>query len=912
MGKDLTAQAVKTVPEKAAYTFGLDPQMVLRQRKKFGYNELPKQKGISIGKLFIEQCTDFMVLILLAATGISWYLGETMDAATILAIVLLNALLGVTQEYKAEKALLALKKMSAPRARVIRAGRMEIIPAREVVPGDLLLVEAGDRIVADACLVEHTDLEADESILTGESLPAVKSSGSCRQDFLRADPSRMIYSGTVITRGKGKAVATAIGVNTEVGRIAEMIATVTERDTPLQKRLKQLGRALLVSCLIICAAVGAAGVVRGEPWREMFMTVVSLAVAAIPEGLPAIVTIALAIGVQKMVKQRAIIRKLPAVETLGCATVICSDKTGTLTENRMRVEKIILDGKEIALHTGGSCALPRKFRPGSNPVMEKLLINCLVNNSAVVSAKRTRKSFLKAEYEIFGDPTEKALLEMVEEFGWDLSEKDKYGIRREIPFTSERKRMGVVYAHDGALILAVKGAPEVIAERCGFVYQYGREVPLTDQMRKDILLKVRSLSGGALRVLAFAFRRIRAGEIPVLNKCHPDQLENELVFIGLAGMMDPPRPEVPPAVSRAHAAGIKVKVITGDHPATAGAVARLIGLPCEKICTGGELEKLRDADWPALVKKCSVFARVSPAHKLLIVRYLKSQGEVVAMTGDGVNDAPAVKEADIGVAMGISGTEVTKEASAMVVADDNFATIVGAVDEGRNIYENIRKFIRYLLGCNIGEVLVMFFATVFGLPIPLLPIQLLFVNLVTDGLPAIALGVDPNSEDLMKQKPRPPAEGIFARGLGARILAQGALIGITSLIAFVYGMAAPGGSVETGRTMAFGTLVFSQLCYVFQCRSERKTWLETGIFGNMYLAGAVLVSALMQLIIMTTPFFMRVFHTAPLTPLQWAAVFGLAGISLIWTEWLRRVKRAFIPKVSKDNLPPAPLFRKTV
>ena len=881
---------------------GLTEQCVREKRQECGYNELPEHKSVSIGELFLAQCTDLLVIILLIATGISWYLGETLDAVAILAIVLLNAFLGMVQEYRAEKALSALKQMSAPQAKVIRSGRLMVIPAREVVPGDILLLEAGDRVVADARLFECNELEVDESILTGESFPVAKHIAALGKEVPIGEEKNMVFSGTAVTRGNGKAVVVSTGRNTEVGRIAEMIAGVEERETPLQKRLKQLGKVLLAACLLVCALVGLAGILRGESWRIMFLTSVSLAVAAIPEGLPAVVTIALAVGVQKMAKRNAIIRKLPAVETLGSTTVICSDKTGTLTENKMRVEKIYLDGREHSVLPEGKITSFRD-QPGDGAATARqatiymILETCFLNNKAIIVPKK-QHGFLakkKTEYEVTGDPTETALVNLVLAQGWRPEDRERYRILREFLFTSERKRMTVIYERDKNLIAAVKGAPEVILQRCSLIYWHGRVIPLEPRMRHEILLKQSMFGKSALRVLAFAFRNLDDvfPDRRILKEVKEDEVETNLVFLGIAGMMDPPRAQVPPAISRAMQAGIDIKMITGDYAETAMAIAQLIGLPVNKnqLIIGQELEKLPEDKWPQIVNRCSVFARVSPAHKLRIVRTLKDLGEVVAMTGDGVNDAPAVKEADIGVAMGLTGTEVTKEASSMVVADDNFATIVNAVEEGRIIYENIRKFIRYLLGCNIGEVLVMFLATIFALPVPLLPIQLLFVNLVTDGLPAIALGVDTNNDDMMKKPPRPPAEGIFARGLGPKILVQGTLIGIVSLLAYIVGVYALHGSLETGRTMAFGTLVFAQLCYVFQCRAETKTLSEIGIFGNTYLVGGVMVSVLMQLGVMTIPFFMKIFHTVPLTPVHWTVMVILAGASLIWSEGLRTMKR---------------------
>jgi len=886
---------------------GLTDREVGERAARFGPNQLARAPRVSLWRLFVGQFTDFMVLVLLAATAISGLLGEYADAATIMVIVLLNAVLGSMQEYRAERSMEALKELTAPEARVVRNGMEIRIPAADLVPGDIVLLETGDRVPADLRLLQTVNLEVEEAALTGESVPVKKNTLVIKGRVTPGDARNMAFLGTVVTRGRGRGIVVATGMATEMGRIAGLIQEAGAEETPLQRRLAQLGRWLVGFCLLICALVVAVGIYRGEPAYQMFLAGVSLAVAAIPEGLPAIVTVALAIGVQRMIRRRAIIRRLPAVETLGCATVICTDKTGTLTRNEMTVRRAIIEDCEAEFDGQGydpkgavSTTLPRESP--SYQVFFKIAALC---NNAVLTRGEIpiggmfRGLFNRREktWAVNGDPTEGALLVMAARAGFWREELERREQRVvEFPFDSDRKRMTVVYRQpNGTLAAYVKGAPDVVLELCTHHYRNGRVTPLTGRDREEILKRNAELAGSALRVLALAWRPLPAGVEPAEG-----EVERGLIYAGLAGMLDPPRPGVLPAVQRCRRAGIRVVMITGDHRLTAAAVADELGIlgRGERILTGAELDTMGDGELCRAAARVCVYARVSPRHKLRIVRALKQDGQVVAMTGDGVNDAPAVKEADIGIAMGISGTDVTREASAMVLADDNFSTIVAAVEEGRGIYDNIRKFIRYLLSCNAGEVLVMMMAVLGGLPLPLLPIQILWMNLVTDGLPAMALGVDPADPDIMFRPPRHPGEGVFAHGLGWRILGSGAVISLGTLLVFAWGMYAGRGNLDLARTMAFNALVFSQLFFVFSCRSEQHTILEVGAFTNRHLVLAVLVSAFLQLTVNYFPPLQVVFHTVSLSVYHWAVVLAAAMSPLVLGTLFRHLQLRAREKVT--------------
>ncbi|WP_148207123.1 cation-translocating P-type ATPase [Heliomicrobium modesticaldum] len=913
---------------------GLNRREAEERLGRFGPNALRAAEAVPLWRRLLAQFTDFMILVLLAATAISVFLGEMADAITILVIVVMNAVLGFVQEYRAEQSLEALKKLTAPEARVLREGHEMRVAAHTIVPGDLVLLEAGDRVPADLRLLEVHDLEIDESPLTGESLPVCKQPEPITAAGVGiGDMDNMAFSGTSVTRGRGCGLVVATGMQTEMGRIAHLIESVGDDMTPLQRRLDELGKILVVLCLAICLVVVAIGLYQGEPVYRMVLTGVSLAVAAIPEGLPAIVTIVLAIGVQRMIRSRAIIRKLPAVETLGCATAICSDKTGTLTQNRMTVRQVWLSGERVdvsgqgiepvgeffakrhlfTVEAGGAAVGTARGTgtaatgTGWADLDDLLRASVLCNNARLTGGEpsRSRKDVPfwgrrkknggevpASDWNLMGDPTEGALLVLAAKGGFlhQNVEADFHRVE-ELPFDSDRKRMTVIVRDQkGQMMAFVKGAPETVLSRCAFVRWNGSDVPLDDDRRRRILDANERMADEALRVLALACRPLPA-EMPVEKLM--EIAEEDLTFLGLVGMMDPPRPGVRQAVERCSQAGIRTIMITGDHPATALAVARELGISSrsDEVLTGACLDELNDRQLEDKVPRVAVYARVSPAHKLRIVRALKSRGHVVAMTGDGVNDAPAVKEADIGVAMGKAGTDVTKEASAMVLSDDNFVTIVTAVEQGRAIYDNIRKFIRYLLSCNAGEVLVMFLASLMALPLPLLPVQLLWVNLVTDGLPAMALGVDAPDPDVMRRPPRHQKESILAGGLGRNILIWGTYCGLATLAVFAWGIYL--GDLPLARTMAFCTLTFFQLFYVFDCRSERYSIFELGWFTNPSLIGAVCLSGLMQLAVVYLPPLQRIFQTVPLEPTHWLVILCFSGGWLLLTGLRHFILRPF-------------------
>ncbi|AGB41078.1 sarco/endoplasmic reticulum calcium-translocating P-type ATPase [Halobacteroides halobius DSM 5150] len=861
---------------------GLDYKEVDNRLDRIGFNQLPNKGSNSILSLLLEQFQDFMVLVLIAATIISFALGEMADAITILAIIVLNAIMGFVQEFRAEKSLESLKELSAPNARVLRNGDIEDVPAKELVPGDIILIERGDKIPADSRIIEGTNLEANEASLTGESVPATKESTVLSGETPVGDRKNMLHMGTTITKGRGKAVITSTGLGTEMGQIADLLQHSSTDLTPLQKRLKDLGKWLVFVCLIACLAVVGLGIFKGEPIYKMFLAGVSLAVAAIPEGLPAIVTLSLAIGVQKMIKRNAIIRKLPAVETLGCATVICSDKTGTLTKNEMIVEQIYANNKvyycqaegfdqpnlEKTLEIGVVCNNAQLKKPNSLSERIKEIKDAMLNNNK----KR----------EVVGDPTEGALLLAGDKIGLDKADlEDDFSERLEIPFNSTRKRMSVIAKQRNKYQLYIKGAPDVLIDRCTHYLDQGEVKRLTKKKKKEIMAANHNLASQALRVLALGYREIKGR----LDRDNLEKYEEKIIFTGLVGMMDPPRSEVKGAILRCKRAGISPKMVTGDHKDTAVAIAKKLKLlqSGDRVVTGLELDEMSDESLAQEIDNIAVFARVSPQDKLRIVDILQDKGDIVAMTGDGVNDAPAIKEADIGIAMGEKGTDVTQEASSLVLADDNFATIVAAIEEGRAIYDNIRKFIRYLLSCNIGEILTMFMASLLSLPLPLVPIQILWVNLVTDGLPALALGVDPADDDIMERTPRDADESVFARGLKWKIMGQGILIGLGTLLVFLFGLNFSG-SLAKARTMAFTNLVMAQLFFVFSCRSEEHSLLRMNPLSNLYLLGAVLLSFGLHWIVLYFPFFQDLFKTTLLNKGEWSVILLVSGGSTLIVE----------------------------
>ena len=832
--------------QEKEFTRGLSTREAEKRVKTYGLNELKHNKKKSPVLIFLAQFNDFLVWVLIGATIISGFIGDKADAITILIIVIVNAILGFVQEFRTEKSLEALQELAAPTCKVIRDGNIKVVSSKELTIGDLVVLEAGDRIPADGTFIDAANMVVDESLLTGESVGISK-------DTTKGKNSG--FMGTIVLKGRGLIIIDAIGMKTEMGKIANLLDNIEEDKSPLRERLDSLGKILVVMCIVVCLIVTILGIIRGNDITEMFLLGVSLAVAAIPEGLAAIVTVALALGVGRMLKRNALVRKLPAVETLGCTSVICSDKTGTLTQNKMTVKEILVNGRIYELD-------------------KEKIYDCEKLKEAFIYCNDANYNYEIKDIEkaVMGDPTETAL---VKAFYKDSKELQKFVEKSkrvyEISFDSTRKMMTVIMNENGKETCYMKGAPERVLEKCNSVLENGKVKPLTYQKKKQIYSYIEAMSNRALRCIAAAYKEE--------NLVKNESVECDLIFLGVAGSMDPPRIEVKDAVLKCKMAGIKPIMITGDHKNTALAIAKSINI-CnsdDQAVTGDELEKMSDSELVKKVNKIRVFARVSPNHKLRIVRAFKKDNNIVAMTGDGVNDAPAIKEADIGVAMGISGTDVTKEAAAMVLMDDNFATIVSAVEEGRVIYDNIRKFIRYLLSCNLGEVLTMFLASLFYLPNPLTPIQILFVNLATDGLPAIALGVDPPDKDIMRQSPREKNEGIFARGLWEKIIVRGSLIGVCTLLSFMsgryYGM-----DLATCRTITMCTLVMSQLLHVFECRSERHSIFEIKVFSNPYLVGAVAVSMLMVCSILYVPFLSGIFNTVPLKLGQWAIVLFYSGI----------------------------------
>lgn len=855
---------------------GLEEAEVEKRIRENGYNELQEGEKKSALLTFFSQFKDFMIVILLAATLISGLLGEYIDAIAIIAIVVINAFMGFFQEQKAEKSLDALKEMSAPQVQVLRNNQWIKIASKEVVVGDILRFSTGDRIGADLRIVEATALEIEESALTGESVPVIKSATVVYRNIQSiGDEENMAFMGTMVARGKGIGIVTATGMKTEMGQIADMLQSAETMITPLQHKLEQLGKILIVVAILLTVLVIILGVFQGNDLYTMVLAGVSLAVAAIPEGLPAIVTVALSLGVQRMIKQNAIVRKLPAVETLGCASVICSDKTGTLTQNKMTVTTIWDSGRVWNVSgkgtetTGTFTENGRVSEEISKSLQQILAFGLLCNTSEV----REKDGTLLVE----GSSTEAAMHVVALKAGLTKQQlTNQFTIVRELPFDSTRKMMSVIVKDkNGKHFVVTKGAPDVLLGKCQSILWNEKVQPLNNQSSSTVQNAINELSSQALRTIAIGYKSLSSAA-SILND---NDLERELTFIGLQGLIDPPRPEVKDAVDECRKAGIKTVMITGDHVSTASAIAKQLGILKGKdlVLEGKELNEMNVQELEEVVDDVAVFARVSPEHKLKIVKALQNKGHVVAMTGDGVNDAPAIKSADIGIAMGITGTDVAKEASSLVLLDDNFATIKSAIKEGRNIFENIRKFIRYLLASNVGEILVMLFAMILGLPLPLTAIQILWVNLVTDGLPAMALGLDRPEENVMKRRPRNPKEGVFSRGLGWKIISRGFLIGGVTLIAFMTVLNKYPEDLVYAQTIAFVTLVLAQLIHVFDCRSE-KSILARNPFGNPYLVWSVILSLAMVLAVIYYAPLQSVFGTTAVLAGDWPLVIGLAAV----------------------------------
>ena len=827
---------------------GLDSSEARARLQRYGFNELREEEKVSPISILLRQFTSILMVILIAATVVSALIGEVVDALAILAILIASAFLGFFQEYRAERALETLKKMLSPTITVLRDGKEVEVPSKELVPGDVMILEAGDKIPADGRLIAVSNLQVDESALTGESTPIEKKLEALPPSTYVADRANMVFSGTIVTYGRGKAIVTETGMSTEFGKIARDVLAIRKEETPLERRMAHVGRWLGILCLSVCFLVVGFGVVREYLLEggvgfgfllEMVLFGVALAVAAVPEALPAIVTGALAISMREMAKNRALVRRMPAVETLGCVTVICSDKTGTLTKGEMTVREVYLPDKTIHVTGVGYEPVGSLLHDGEAAKDERI---SLLSDAAIL-CNDAKLEFQNGSWRVVGDPTEGALLTLAVKAGRGVEEvRAKHPRLGEVPFSSERKMMTTIHTALEGVVAYVKGAPELVLSKCSQIHRDGGVSSMSEAEREEVLRVNERMAERALRVLAFAYRPLNGSKIN--GEVKAEQVERNLIFLGLVGMIDPPRPEAVEAVKTAHRVGMKTVMITGDHKLTAIAVAKEMGIFKEGdlALTGDELENMSDEEFEAQVEKVTVYARVSPIHKLKIVNAWKKKGEVVAVTGDGVNDAPAIKTADVGIAMGITGTEVTKEASDVVLTDDNFATIIKAVEKGRWIYDNIKKYLTYLLQCNLIEILVIGGGVLLGLPLPLLPAQILWVNLTTDGLPALALGVSPADPDIMERPPRNPKESIFTREVKAMLTAIPIILSPILLSAFVKDLAV---SLEEARTTLFLIFVFFELVVALNCRSlihsvfkahpHRFLWLSTIISAALTL-----------------------------------------------------------------------------
>ena len=863
--KKIYQQTVEEVLDRVkSRESGLTDEEVKRSREACGWNELTEGKKKSILQIFGEQYKDFLVLILIASAVISGILGDVESAAVIMIVITMNAVLGTVQTVKAEQSLQSLKKLSGPQAKVLRDGAVVLLPARELVVGDVILLEAGDMIPADGRLIENVSLKVDESALTGESLAVEKNIDPILEEAALGDRSNMMFSGSFVTYGHGRVVVTDIGMQTEVGKIAGLLKTTSEKQTPLQVSLEEFGKKLSILILVFCGILFAINVFRGEKISSAFMFAVALAVAAIPEALSSIVTIVLSFGTQKMAKEHAIIRKLQAVEGLGSVSVICSDKTGTLTQNKMTVEDYYIDGKRIA-----AAAVDV-----SDPAQSCLLYDSILCNDS------TNENGME-----IGDPTETALINLGKRYGVEAAEVRRLSPRKgEIPFDSDRKMMSTLHRIDGENRMIVKGAIDCLMARTEWIWTSAGVRELTEKDKEIIWKQNQDFSMEGLRVLAFAYRDIPDKHILTAED------ENHLVFLGLIAMMDPPREESKAAVAECIKAGIRPVMITGDHKITAAAIAKRIGIlhDLSEACEGADIEKMSDDQLKEFVPHISVYARVSPEHKIRIVRAWQQRGKIVAMTGDGVNDAPALKQADIGVAMGVTGTEVAKDAAAMVLTDDNFATIVKAVENGRNLYQNIKNAIQFLLSGNFGAILTVLCASVFGLPVPFAPVHLLFINLLTDSLPAIALGMEPHHGEVMKEKPRSADESILTRNFLSKIGLEGLVIGTMTMIGFMTGYHQDGALL--GSTYAFGTLCLARLFHGFNCKSDHPVILTKQFLNNPWLLGAFAVGAAFITAVLTLPGLHHVFQVETLDLVQLGFVYLYAFASMLVIQLLKWIR----------------------
>ncbi|MDD2402404.1 MAG: calcium-translocating P-type ATPase, SERCA-type [Clostridia bacterium] len=851
---------------------GLSDEEAIKRISVYGKNELDEGKKRTIFAMLFDQFKNIMIVVLLVATVISALLGEVTDAIIILVVVIINAVLGVAQESKADKALAELKKMSSPYAKIKRNGQANTIKTEEIVPGDIVYLEAGDYVPADIRLIESASLKVEESSLTGESVPVEKSVDKIEHDdIVIGDRKNMVYLGSSVTYGRGLGVAVGTGMNTEVGKIAGYISNADIEETPLQKKLAEMSKYLSVGIIIIAVIIFITGVIENRGYFEMFLIAVSLAVAAIPEGLPAIVTIVLAMGMQRMAKKNAIIRKLPAVETLGGTEIICSDKTGTLTQNKMTVKEIFFSNKLVP------CDNVKNEDPNLDIYMQAMI---LCNDSKVTKIEETN---IKA----IGDPTETALIYFGFQKKFDkISMENAMPRVSEIPFDSDRKLMTTMNKINNGVRVLTKGAPDVLLQRCTNILVDGQVQAMNELDLQTIKNANTKMAGKALRVLAMAYKEL--DNVP--KNVTPENIENDFIFVGLVGMIDPPREEAKEAVRICKCAGIRPIMITGDHKGTAAAIAKELNITSDdsQIITGSDLDKISDEDFLKNVSNYSVYARVSPEHKVRIVKAWKDNGKVVAMTGDGVNDAPALKTSDIGVGMGITGTDVSKGVSDMVLSDDNFATIVVAVEEGRKIYSNIRKSIHFLLSANMGEVIALFIATLLNWRM-LFPIHILWINLVTDTFPALALGVEKAEKGIMNEKPRKSEKSFFAGGLGINIIYQGVLEGVLTLVAYYIG--ATYYSHEIATTMAFATLGLIQLFHAFNARSSKKSIFSIKVFSNKYLNGAVAMSAVMMLSVILIPGLNSIFKVEFLNFHQWLIVVGCAFLIIPIVEVVKFFQR---------------------
>ncbi len=890
---------------------GLSEEQVVKNRQTYGTNELAAKKKKSLFVKFLEQFKDFMIIVLIIAALISgivgWYEGEGItDSIIILIVVIVNAIIGVAQESKAEKSLEALQKLSSHVAKVLRNGSVTVVPSKDLVPGDIVILDTGDYVPADLRIIEAINLKAQEASLTGESVPVDKNTETILDEKVDlGDRTNMLFSSSLITYGRGKGIVVETGMNTEVGKIAGMINEVKDTATPLQQKLNKLGKTLGIAAIAICIVIFLIGLLYGKDPMDMFMTAVSLAVAAIPEGLAAVSTIVLAIGVQRMVKKHAIVKKLPAVETLGSTTVICSDKTGTLTQNKMTVKKVFFNNKLVNLDEINTSEI--------NPELEKLVHISIFCNDTKVAKDKT----------LTGDPTETALVDMSFNLDFEPSILEEFPRVKELPFDSERKLMTTVHKVGDKYAVYTKGGVDELLAKCNKYIINGEIKQNLLEYRKEIEKQNGEMAKDALRVLAMAYKEL--DHEPTDEEMHT--IESDLIYVGMVGMIDPPREEVKEAVEKCKTAGIKTVMITGDHKITAIAIAKALGIleNEDEAITGAELEEMSDEELIKNIRKYSVYARVSPEHKVRIVKAWQANGEIVAMTGDGVNDAPALKTADIGCAMGIVGTDVSKEAADVILTDDNFATIVSSVEEGRRIYDNILKAIQFLLSSNVGEIIVLFLAilitpllskwfniTDLNLIVPLLPIHILWINLVTDSLPALALAVDPAEKDIMNRKPIKPKQGVFTKGMTWRVIYQGVMIGLLTLAAFIIGLATPANQlpvvemegangvvrtlseeevrVEIGQTMAFTVLALSELVHVFNIRNNKKSIFKTGILSNKKLILACLGSALLMIVILVVPALRHIFSIPVLPVMNIIEIVILVLMPLVIVELFKLFK----------------------